>query len=69
MDQVPAEDGGQEPQQSAEQSQDVRAGQGGGDCPAQQHLPQHLIAVDRPELKREVYSKIIITMNVVKNVL
>ena len=42
VDQVPAQDGGQEPEQHPEQPQDVRPGQGGGDGPAQQHLPQHV---------------------------
>ena len=42
VDQVSAQDGGQEPQQPAQQPQDDGAGQGGGDRAAEQHLPQHL---------------------------
>ena len=42
MDQVPAEDSGQEPEQHPDKPQDVRPGPGGGDCPPQQHLPQHM---------------------------
>lgn len=43
VDQVPAPAGGQEPQQSPQQPQDVGAGPSRGDgALEQQHLPQHL---------------------------